>query len=329
MSGPRLGQQAGSARGFVGRDREEFILDQSGQRLWFKAPEGRPSAAPSVEILDSGGAELSADATTNVTQDPVNTTLAATPSVGDKELQLTAVTNLRLRAEYRLTNTDTGQYEDVRILSTANNVLIDSPLKYAYSATAVNNTFVSREYYYTLQAADYDTLRELVQANATYAVGGLNYRHRKVFDIVKTPLENPLAAALMYARWPDLARQEHDEQRGEDYKPQREDAWSQVKRAIRQQSTLTDSRYGKREKWRPAMVMDVSDLFEWGMAQLKLNLHLSGVTVDRDSPTREMLAAALEHERTLALATISWLDKDEDQAIDEGEEVPLEVDFVR
>jgi hypothetical protein len=303
------------------RKRYEYTKDQTGQKLWFKAPEGRPSATPSVGIKDKGAVVIVASGTTAVTQDPVNTTLAATPSVGDKELQLTAVTNLRVGAEYRLTNTDTGQFEDVRILSTANNVLIGSPLKYAYSATATNNTFVSCEWYYTLQAADVDTLDELFVATSTYAVtGAVTAPLINNFDVVLHPLRNPLSVAAIKMAHPDLAPQEYDEQRGEFYQRQRDYAFDLVMQRIRQHG------------FRPAMITSDEDVFLWCLAEFRLLLEQGGISIVRGLGKDDAIAKLEEQvntERSIALSTIQFYDADESESRGEGEKAPVRMDLVR
>lgn len=312
-------------------DRPEFIKDLANQRLYFSAPEGRPSATPSVEIKDSGGTVLTADATTFVTQDTVATTISATASKGATKVVVASAAGIAVGDPYRLKN----KYEQVQwiVVKSIDGTTIEivGELKYDFDkvVTASYGDFESARWYYTLQTADYDTLRELVVATAKYVVDGLDYRVRLVFDVVVTPLHNPLTAERMYQRWPDLARQEHDEQRGENYLPQRNEAWSIIKRRIRQTATDTGDRFGKRRKWRPAMVVDASDFYEAAMAQLKLLLQISGVDVDRDEPARDRLEELVELEWERAATSIAWLDLDEDETVDEGEESRLELDFVR
>jgi len=315
-------------------DRAEIIKDQSGQTLTFIAREGRPSATPTVGIKDKGGTILSAAADTNVAIKTTDTTLTAAAAIGDETVTLDAVTGLELGGSYRMVNAiNQVEWISVKGWDTSSKVVtLRSPLMYSFATDRGGSDygdFQSTEFTYTLQTADYDTLRELNVATATYTVDNVVHRIRRAFDCVITPLDNPLTVSRMYQRWPDLARQEHDERRGEDYLGQREDAWSTIKRRIRQQSTETRERWGKRKKWRPAMIVDISDFFEAAMAQLRLVLHLEGIAVDRDRPTREQLLDAVSEELTLAMKTVSWLDLTEDESISEGEEVRLELDLVR
>jgi hypothetical protein len=300
--------------------RLEFVKDGTSQKLWFAA-KGRPSATPSVGIKDSGGSIIVASGTTNVTLDPVSTTLSAQPSVGDKTISLTSVADLRINAEYRLTNSDTGEYEDVQIRSLANPVKLAAPLEKAYSSTATNNTFASREFYYTLQAADVDTLDELFVATATYAVTGeVTQPLLQTFDVVLHPLQNPLGAASVRKWHPDLTEQEWEEQRGDDYAEQRVASFDKVLRRIR------------RHGFRPAAIVTSEDIFDWVLAEFRLACERGGIRVMRDIDKLEALRILKEEadaEGAEALRSIKFLDDDESEAIGEEEEEPVRMDLMR
>jgi hypothetical protein len=315
-------------------DRPEFVKDLASQRLNFTAQEGRPSTTPTVGVKDNAGTELSAPATTNVTIKTTDTTITASALAGAQSVTVDATTGLELGATYRLVNA-LNQVEWVTVKGWSDStkiVELKSELEFNFNVDRGGSDygdFESTEFYYELQSAEYDTLRELNVATASYAVAGTNYQVRRTFDVVLSPLDNPLTVAAIYQRWPDIARQEHDETRGEDFLDARIDAWSTIKRRIRQQTVETEERWSKRKKWRPAMIVDVSDFFEAAMAQLKLNLHLRGISVDRDKPTREQLEKDRDDELSIALNTISWLDVEEDESLDEGEAARLGMCMVR
>lgn len=291
-------------------DRLEFTKSQASQKIWFRAPEGRPSATPTVGIVDSGGTTIATAAATYVTQDSVNTTLSATAALGARTMTLTAVTGIRLGATYRVKNA-ASQFEDVRVIGIATStkvITLDEPLQYAYASA---DTFVSCEYYYTLQSGDVDELGELFVATGTHSVTGEVTQPLIVtFDVVLHPLNNPLTVDRVKSRWPDIMSQEYDEQRGEDFARQRTDAWDRVKSALR--------KTGKR----PACVVSVDDLFEWGMAELALILQEGGIGVIRGLEPQqaiEYLLARRNSEKEAAINSLSFYDEDEDAAQEETE----------
>jgi hypothetical protein len=88
--------------------RLEVVKDVAGQRVYFYPQEGRPSATPSVEIKDEAGSTITAAATTNVTQDTVNTTVSTANAIGDDSVILADVTAIAHRGSYLLTNSLCG-----------------------------------------------------------------------------------------------------------------------------------------------------------------------------------------------------------------------------
>jgi hypothetical protein len=301
-------------------DRIEVTKALASQKIYFRAPEGRPSATPSVGTADRGGSALTAAATTYVAIDPVNTTLSAGASAGASTLTLTSVTGIRKGATYRIQNT-TDPYEDVRVIginSSTKVVTLDEPIEHTYIAT---DTFLSTEFYYTLQTADVASLAELNIATATYTVTGYTPAPIVIaFDVVLHPLINPLTRDRIASRWPDLCAQEWDEQRGEDFERQRTDAWDRVKNGLRQKG------------FRPACVVTPEDLFEWGMAELALILQEGGIEVVRGLDNYQALEYLLQKrnsEKAAALSAISFYDEDEDAALGEGESKPLRMSMIR
>lgn len=301
-------------------DRVEVVKSQASQKLWFRAPEGRPTATPTVGIVDSGGTTITAAATTYVTQDTVNTTLSATAAALSRTMTLTAVTGIRVDATYRVKNA-LSQFEDVRVIAinaSTKVVTLDEPTQYAYASA---DTFQSCEYYYTLQSGDVDELGEMFVATGTHSVTGSVTQPLIVpFDVVLHPLNNPLTVDRVKSRWPDIMSQEFDEQRGEDFSRQRADAWDRVKSALR--------KAGKR----PACIVSVDDLFEWGMAELALVLQEGGVDVIRGLEPQqalEYLLAKRNNEKQMALNSLAYYDADEDAALEEEERKQPMIHMVR
>lgn len=297
--------------------RLEITKGGSAQKIWFRSDHGRPSSTPSVGIKDKGGATVVSASTSNVTVDPVNTTVSVAAAIGDVSVSLTSVTGLRLYQTIRLTNA-AGQYEDVRIRSLTNPIALSEPLERSY---AIGASAVSCEWYYTLQAADVDTEDELYIATSTYSVTGAVVKPIVVaFDVVIHPLVNPLTADLIRSRHPDLFRQEYDEQRGEDYAPQRAAVFDILMQRIRQHG------------FRPAMIVTSEDLELWALAEFSLMLERSGISVMRGVSKEiaiERLRIEANDERTIALSSIKYYDRDESESIGSDEQSPLRMDFVR
>lgn len=300
-------------------ERLEVTKGQTGQLVWFRATEGRPSATPSVGLKDSGGAVLKASSTTNVTLDTVNTTVNATAAAGVKQLTVASGTGIVRGRTYRVQNA-LGQVEWVRVVGiTGTTVTLDEPTEYAYAAA---DAFQATEFYYTLQTADVAILRELCVATATYSVTGqVTGPLLAAFDVVLHPLANPLTVERLKERWPDVAAQEQTEQRGEDFARQRVAAWDLVRRGLRHRG------------FRPACVVTSEDLCEWGLWELALILQEGGVRVVRNLQGLEALNYIRERrqqERDAALANLHFVDLDEDEALNEEREYkPLTLDFVR
>lgn len=302
--------------------RAEVVQDQTSQKLWFLAPEGRPSATPSVGLKDSTGTAITAAATTYVTIDPVTTTLSAAAAKLVRTVTLTAITSIRIGAIYRIKNA-LGQFEDVRVVGVdpvGKIAHLSEPLRYAYASA---DTFFSCEFYRTLQAAEVADLAELNIATATYLVTGEQTAPLiAVWDVVLHPLasRNPISPAALKRLWPDLTGQEWDEQKGEDYRPQREEAWRKVMEGVYQ--------HGKR----PAMIVS-AELFErWALAELAIILQEGGVEVVRGMTAEGALArldTKLSTVRSAALSTITWYDETEDESRDEEtEDKPLRIHLV-
>jgi hypothetical protein len=301
-------------------DRIEVTRALAGQRIWFRAPEGRPSTTPSVGTADRGGSTLTAAAATHVTIDPVNTTISVNASAGSLALTLASTTGVRKGATYRIQNT-TNPHEDVRVVginSATKTVTLDEPIEHTYVAT---DAFFSAEFYYTLQTADVASLAELNIATATYAVTNQTPAPIVIaYDVVLHPLINPLTRDRVASRWPDICAQEWNEQRGEDFERQRADAWDRVRNGLRQKG------------FRPACIVTPEDLFEWGMTELALILQEGGIEVVRGLDNYQALDYLLQRrnsEKAVALSSISFYDENEDAALGEGESVPLRMNMIR
>lgn len=307
-------------------ERPEVTKAEASQRLYFMATEGRPTAAPTVAIKAADGTVLSAAASTYVTQMGPDTTVSAASALGSDALTLTSVTGVTIGRMYLATN-KLGQQQWVvpRLVNASTKVVtLTKPLEISFATLSTNyGSFQSTEFYYTLQTADVAALHEMALGLATYAFDSLTHHIRVAFDVVLHPLANPLTAEELYKRWPDLGRQEPDEQRGSDFAAQRATAWSHVKRRLRQHGSAEG-------RWRPAMVFDAVELFEAAVGFLALELHSIGVQVIRTDPppSFEELTRAAEREMARALTTVS-VDLDEDESCGEDESERIELDYVR
>lgn len=299
--------------------RAEVVKALAGQDLLFFAEEGRPSATPTVAILDEGGSTISSAATTNVTLDSVTTTVAATTSAGASSFTVASATGIVVGRTYELKSAG-GQLQWVRVRSVSGTTVTpDSPLEFAHTtASTLKGTYFS----YALQTTDVSTLRERMQAVATYVVDGETYVRRILFDVCLYVLTNPLTRERLTQSSPDIGIAEWAEQRGSAFERQRTAAWEAVCVALRQK--------GKR----PALVVDVEDLVPWALAELGLILQRGGVKVIRDIDpiaALEDLKQQREQARDAALSGLSWYDATEDASADEDEEIgrPRALDFVR
>ena len=312
-------------------ERQEFTIATASQRLNFRSPWGRPTAAPTIGTATSGGTVLTAAVTTYTTLDTVNTTLTATAAVGARSIVLASVTGVAIGTRYLLTSIY-GQTEQVKvnkIVTSTKTVYLTEPLRIACSliSGASYGTFSGVEFYYTLQSTDYGTLREMNIAKAVFTAGGLPRVMRGTFDIVNVPLNapGPLTAEAVYERLGrDLANMEPDEQSGEDFEPQRLAAWNVVRRSL--------YHHGDTQKqWRPAMIVDPSDLFQYGCSVFTRLCHEQGISVIRTTPppTLAELTQAEEVQRMMAFSNISWLDEDDSETKTDNEVKPLIQDLVR
>ena len=298
-------------------DRWEVIRAVASQTVTFDAVDGRPSATPSVTVKTSGGSTLTASTTTGGALESVSTTLSGAAAAGDTTVTVASASGITVGKSYLLTNT-WGQKERVRVVGVNSTTIhLDEQLRFAH-ATA--STFVSTRFVYTLATDDVATLSELNTITAAATVGGVAVRLVETYDVVLHPLPNLLTVDGLKARWPDLPAQEYSEQAGEDYARQRTVAWEKVKRDLRRQG------------FRPALLVTLPDLEDWGYAQLALDLQESGIQVIRGvEPISaiETLERRLGTARTAAVKSLKWVDLDEDDAASTDERATARLDFLR
>lgn len=300
--------------------RLELVKDVTGQQVWFWPQEGRPTATPSVSIKDEAGSTITAAATTYVTQDTVNTTTSASASKGDRTVTLTAVTGLVAGRTYLLTNTlHQSQWVTVKDWNDSTKVVtLEERLVCACASTS---TFVGTGFYRTLQAAEVSVLRELMRCRASYAVGGLTYTAEVNFDVVKTPLVNPLTARLVHDRHPDIFPEEHEQTAGSRFQVLRESAWDNVCKAIR------------RHGWRPGLIRTPDDLESWALAEFRCLAWADGIGVLKGGwdPLEGMnhLEGKRVSAETYSLSSVRFYDRNEDDSKADDEDQRLELDLVR
>jgi hypothetical protein len=247
--------------------RLEVIKAISGQRIYFYPQQGRPSATPSVEIKDQYGSTVTASATSNVTQDSVNTTVSVAGAKGDTSLTLASVSGIEFRKTYLITNS-LLQTEWVRVYSVNSSTKVvefDEPLEFTHDTSA---TFVSTMFYRTLQSGEVDSLEELYRARASYVVDSMTYVQEIPFDVVLTPLVNPLTVEYIKKRRPGVMRREPSSTRGSDLADLREAAWDEVMKGIR----------GHKDGWRPALLKTPDDIEQWALAEFDKLAWEAGIT---------------------------------------------------
>ena len=301
-------------------DRQDFARDITAP-LYFYPQEGRASATPSVEIKDQYGVTVTSDAITNVTLDPVNTTLSAAAAPGEQTMTLTSVTDIDVGVEYLVTNI-LGQEERVHVTGVDSSGLVvhlRDDIEHVYTGSG-SDTFVGTRFYRDLQSDEVDELVELYRARATYTVDGQEYTLTVNFDVVLTPLPNLLTAALLKSKRISIAAQEHPATRGSCYADLRESAWDVVRKKIRALGTGDDHR------WRPALIQTGDNLELWALAEFDLLAHENGVRVLRGEwsgpEALEKLEGRIETAKAHAVAALDWIDLDENDAREDEEEKP-------
>jgi hypothetical protein len=204
--------------------------------------------------------------------------------------------------------------------SSTKEVEFDEPLEYAHDTSA---TFQGCSFYYTLQSAEVDTLEEHYRARASYVVGGLTYTQEIPFDVVLTPLISPLTVEFVKQRRPDIMTSEHSQTRGSDLADFRFVAWENVKQGIRDEG----------DGWRPALLRSPADVERWALAEFDLLAHEGGIDILRGEwdaqAAIEHLEERIQRRKIKSLASLSFMDFNEDDSRGEGETRPIELDFVR
>lgn len=303
--------------------RLEVLKASTTECIWFHPEEGRPSATPSVAILDRFGNTITAANTTSVTQETANTTLSAGASEGDRSVTLTAATGFEYRGSYLLTNA-LGQWEWVRSrgVNTSTGVMtLDEALEFDHASGA---TIVGTAFYYTLDATETATLDYLYRAQATYTVDSIVYTTEVPFDVVRMKLQNPLTVEAIKECYPDVMPFEHGQTRGSDYADLRIRAWENVLNGVRDYD----------EARRPALLKAPSEIVKWAFAEFEFVAHKAGVPIvrDRETPTleiRRQLLEELKTQKNTTLAGLTYIDLNDDNAVGKSEEDVKRADFIR
>jgi hypothetical protein len=300
--------------------RAEVLKGGTAEVVWFHPQEGRPSATPSVAVKDTAGSTVTAAATTSVTQDTVNTTLSAGSSRGDRTVTLTAVTGLVSGRTYLITTT-THRPVWVTVLEWVDSTKVVTLRDYLPCDVASASTFAGTGFYRTLSSTEVASLAEVMRARATYVVGGVTYTMEVPFDVVLTPLRNPLTVDLLRVRHPDIMPQEHSETAGSAFANLRDAAFDEVMKGIR------------RHGWRPALLRTPDDIEGWALAEFRLLAWDAGIEVLKGDWDPERALAELdrrrESARSTALSSLSFYDSNEDDSKADEDERPLRMDLVR
>ena len=303
--------------------RLEIVKGASSQRIYFYPQEGRPSATPSVQIKDQYGSTVTASSTSYVTQDTVNTTVSVAGAKNATSLTLTSVSGIEFRKSYLITNS-LSQREWVRIYSINSSTKVvefDEPLEFAHDISA---TFVSTMFYRTLQSSEIDSLEELYRARASYVVNGITYIQEIPFDVVLTPLVNPLTVEYIKKRRPGIMRREPSSTRGSDLADLREAAWDEVMKGIR----------SHQDGWRPALLKTPDDIESWALAEFDKIAWENGIsTVLRGEwsgiDAIEHLENKVSRLANKSLSSLKFMDFDDDDSRSDDEIEYRRPDFVR
>ena len=303
--------------------RLEIVKGASSQRIYFYPQEGRPSATPSVQIKDQYGSTVTASSTSYVTQDTVNTTVSVAGAKNATSLTLTSVSGIEFRKSYLITNS-LSQREWVRIYSINSSTKVvefDEPLEFAHDISA---PFVSTMFYRTLQSSEIDSLEELYRARASYVVNGITYIQEIPFDVVLTPLVNPLTVEYIKKRRPGIMRREPSSTRGSDLADLREAAWDEVMKGIR----------SHQDGWRPALLKTPDDIESWALAEFDKIAWENGIsTVLRGEwsgiDAIEHLENKVSRLANKSLSSLKFMDFDDDDSRSDDEMEYKRPDFVR
>lgn len=303
--------------------RLEILKDVSEQRIYFYPQEGRPSTTPSVQIKDQYGSTIAASSTTYVTQDTVNTTVSVAGAKGDTSLTLASVSGIEFRKTYLMVNS-LSQREWVRVYSINQSTKVvgfDEPLEFAHDTSA---TFVSTMFYRALQSSEVDSLEELDRARASYVVDGMTYVQEIPYDVVLTPLTNPLTVEFVKQRRPGIMRREPASTRGSDLADLRGAAWDAVMKGIR----------GHKDGWRPALLKTPEDIEQWALAEFDKVAWEAGIsTVLRGEwagiDAIEHLENRVSRAANSSLSSLKFMDFDDSDSRSEDEIEYQRPDFSR
>lgn len=195
---------------------QDIAFGLSGQAAVFDCEDGRPTSITSVtvyrgDVPDTGEAEAATTGSAAVETNP-STTITATAGAGESypdRLTLTAATGVALGRTYRLTDDDTGVYEDVTVRSANGTaIVLTRPLRNTYTSAS---TFVSCRSSISISstwAADLSNLSAGDDPNPAYravwiyVLGGVTSKAVRYLDLVRYPARHGVTPVDMDERFP-------------------------------------------------------------------------------------------------------------------------------
>ena len=208
--------------------RKQQIQVDAAATLWFRVPDGRPSAAI-VSITRASGAALSPVVTgESATIDSASSTISSWSSDSPKLVVVADSSAFRPNRIYRLTN-GYGQTSDVDVIgvdhATDTLLLGDDPPWDLAAGHTVQSTWVSLDLLATQTAepeANY-------QAQWTVTVGGEAFKHQEPFDVVRQIPYMVATPAGLYRYSPGLIKDwEVSATENGDWNPRLQEAFERI-----------------------------------------------------------------------------------------------------
>jgi hypothetical protein len=273
--------------------------------LRFSPTEGPPETAATLQVIAPDNEDVVA-AGTAATLPTVATTLNdATADAFDTDVTLTAVTNVVRKGRYWVDSPATGPLEQVIVRRVAGSVayLVEG-LKFDH-VTGV--AFKGSEITYSLSAANLATVDENYRVIWSYTVDGVSYTAEQLFDVVKRPFKLPLSYTDLIAEIPEGVRL------GPSEDLDLEMTMAAAERMIRRDFHRDDRRLD--------LLRDPDQLTDLAIMAVKLKLYQR---VPEDPEWRKAADQVRKEYKAeyeaLKSGGLSWVDEDEDDGIDGGNE---------
>lgn len=192
---------------------QDITFGASSATLIFDCEDGRPSAVTMTvrrcDASDTSDAESALTGSATVETNPNTTTTAAITQADPTAIALTAATGVTLGRTFRITDDDTGVFEDVTIRSLSGlNAKSTRPLRNDYTAGAAFVSCRATQAFDTTWLADTGNLSPGYDANPTWRVtvvatiGGEARTYLRYFDLVRYPARHGVLPTDVDDRFP-------------------------------------------------------------------------------------------------------------------------------